>query len=172
MLAHIFFLAGLEWVVSIIATDWGETIMTDRTVFESISRTHLVTTAPQSTVFEAACVMTRARSGSVLVLDEAGGPLGIFTERDLLTKVVAKSLDPAVTLVSGVMTRNPVSVPREMSVCDAILLMKERRFRHLPIVAPSGKVVGMFSFRDASARELIDADDLAEHLDEVTDVLA
>ena len=146
--------------------------MTDRTVFQSISRPHLVTTAPQSTVFEAACVMTRAHSGSVLILDEAGGSIGIFTERDLLTRVVAKSLDPALTLVSAVMTRSPVTVPPEMSVCDAILMMKERRFRHLPIVAPTGKVVGMFSFRDASPREVIDADDLAEHLDEVTDVLA
>lgn len=146
--------------------------MADRTVFESISRTHLVTSTAQSTVFEAACVMTRARSGSVLILDEAGRPLGIFTERDVLTKVVAKSLDPAVTLVSAVMTRNPFTVPPDMSVCDAVLLMKERRFRHLPIVGPTGKVVGMFSFRDASARELIDAEDLAEHLDEMTDVLA
>lgn len=146
--------------------------MADRTVFQSISRTHLVTATHQSTVFQAACIMARARSGSVLILDEAGGPAGIFTERDLLTKVVAKSLDPAVALVSAVMTRNPVTVPPDTSVCDAILLMKERRFRHLPIVAPTGKVLGMFSFRDASAREVIEADDLAEHLDEVTDVLA
>jgi CBS domain-containing protein len=146
--------------------------MTDRTVFQSISRSHLVTTTPQSTVYQAACVMTRAHSGSVLILDEAGGPAGIFTERDLLTKVVAKALDPATTLVSAVMTRNPSTVPPEMRVCDAVLLMKQRRFRHLPIVAANGKVVGMFSFRDASARELSDADDMADHLDEMTDVLA
>jgi CBS domain-containing protein len=146
--------------------------MADRTVFESISRTHLVTSTAQSTVFQAACTMTRARSGSVLILDEAGGPLGIFTERDLLTKVVSKSLDPAVTLVSSVMTRNPFTVPPDMSVCDAVLLMKERRFRHLPIVGPTGKVLGMFSFRDASARELIDVEDLSDQLDEMTDVLA
>lgn len=69
-------------------------------------------------------------------------------------------------------TRNPITVPPEMSVCDATLLMEERRFRHLPIVAPTGKVLGMFSFRNASARQIIDADDLAEHFDEVTDVLA
>lgn len=146
--------------------------MADRTVFESISRTHLVTANPQSTVFEAACIMMRARSGSVLILNEDGGPAGIFTERDLLNKVVAKALDPAVTPVSAVMTRNPMTVPPEMSVREAVLLMKERRFRHLPIVAATGKVVGMFSFRDASPREMIDADDLAEQLDEVTDVLA
>lgn len=146
--------------------------MTDRTVYESISRPRLVTTTPESTVFQAACIMARARSGSVLILDEAGGPAGIFTERDLLTKVVAKSLDPATTPVSAVMTRNPIGVPPKTTVCDAILLMKERRFRHLPVVAASGKVVGMFSFRDASPREIIDADDMAAHLDEVTDVLA
>ena len=146
--------------------------MTDRTVFQSLSRIHLVTTALNSTVFEAAVIMARAHSGSVLILDEAGGARGIFTERDLLTKVVAKSLEPAVTLVSAVMTRDPVTVPPDMSVRDAIILMKERRFRHLPVVAPTGKVVGMFSFRDASPREVIDADDMAAQFDAVTDVLA
>ena len=74
--------------------------------------------------------------------------------------------------MSSVMTKSPITVPPEMNVCDAVLLMKQRRFRHLPIVAASGKVIGMFSFRDASPREVIDADDLAEHLDELTDVLA
>ena len=146
--------------------------MNDRTVYQSISRKHLITTASDATVFQAACVMTRSQSGSVLILNDEGGPIGIFTERDLLTKVVAKSLDPASTPVAAVMTKNPLTVPPEMSVCDAVLLMKERRFRHLPIVAPGGKVVGMFSFRDASPREVIDADDLAEHMDEMTDVLA
>ena len=146
--------------------------MTDRTVFQSLSRIHLVTTALNSTVFEAAVIMARAHSGSVLILDEAGGARGIFTERDLLTKVVAKSLEPAVTLVSAVMTRDPVTVPPDMNVRDAVMLMKERRFRHLPVVAPTGKVVGMFSFRDASPREVIDADDMAAQFDAVTDVLA
>jgi CBS domain-containing protein len=146
--------------------------MADRTVYESISRPHLITTTPQSTVYQAACVMARAHSGSVLILDESGGPAGIFTERDLLTKVVAKSLDPGVTPVSAVMTRNPISVLPDTSVCDAILLMKERRFRHLPVVSASGKILGMFSFRDASPREISDADDMAAQFDEVTDVLA
>ncbi|MEQ1516435.1 MAG: CBS domain-containing protein [Usitatibacteraceae bacterium] len=146
--------------------------MADRNVYQSISRPHLITTKEQSTVFEAACVMAQARSGSVLILDAAGGPAGIFTERDLLIKVVAKKLDPATTPVSTVMTRNPITVPPDTSVSDAILLMKERRFRHLPVVAASGKVVGMFSFRDASPREIIDADDKAAQFDEVTDVLA
>ena len=58
--------------------------MTDRTVFQSISRPHLVTTTPQSTVLEAARVMARAHSGSVLILDEAGAAIGIFTEKNSL----------------------------------------------------------------------------------------
>ena len=146
--------------------------MADRTVIESVSRKHLVTTTAQSTVFEAACVMTKAHSGSVLVLNEAGAALGIFTERDLLTKVVAKALDPARTPIAEVMTHNPFTVPPQTSVSDAVLLMKERRFRHLPITAPGGKVLGMFSFRDASPREVIEAEDLSDQLDSVTDVLA
>ena len=146
--------------------------MADRTVFQSIARKQLVTTSAQSSVFQAACVMTQAHSGSVLVLNEAGGALGIFTERDLLTKVVSKALDPGVTPISEVMTRNPCTVPPDLSVSDAVLLMKERRFRHLPVVAPGGKVLGMFSFRDASPREVIDAEDLEAQFDSVRDVLA
>ena len=77
------------------------------------------------------------------------GATGIFTESDLLTKVVAKSLNPGATQVAEVMTRNPTSVSPETSVCDAVLLMKQRRFRHLPIIAANGKLVDMSSFRDA-----------------------
>ena len=61
--------------------------MTDRTVYQSISRMQLITAAPQSTVFQAACIMTRSQSGSVMILDESGGPLGIFTERDAVYRV-------------------------------------------------------------------------------------
>ena len=69
--------------------------MTERTVFQSMAQRHVVSVVPTATVYSAACVMTRANCGSVLVIDSSNALLGIVTERDLMTRVVAKAIDPA-----------------------------------------------------------------------------
>ena len=120
--------------------------MTERTVFQSMAQRHVVSLVPDATVYEAACVMTRANCGSVLVIDTGNTLLGIVTERDLMTRVLAKALDPATTTVADIMTRNPRCVAPEMKVADAVLIMIERGFRHLPIVdrgrQDPGRVLG------------------------------
>jgi CBS domain-containing protein len=140
--------------------------MTERTVLQSISKKSVISVSAQSSAFDAASIMTKARCGSVLIVDAAGALLGIFTERDLMTKVVAKALAPDQTLVSEVMTPSPQVVTPDTSVSDAVLLMKECGFRHLPILSPAGEILGVFSLRDATPREIIDADTVAEHLDQ------
>jgi CBS domain-containing protein len=146
--------------------------MAERTVAESMAQRHLVSLGPAATVHEAACVMTRANCGSVLILDNiAGTLLGILTERDLMTRVLAKALDPAKTAVSAVMTHGPTCVGPETQVADAVLIMIERGFRHLPIVDASGKILGVFSVRDALPREVHTAVSLAEFNDQVNDAL-
>ena len=145
--------------------------MTERTVFQSTPRRHLVSLTPNATVHEAACVMTHANCGSVLIIEAGGTLLGILTERDLMTRVLAKALDPATTLVSKVMTPNPHCVPPELKVADAVLIMIERGFRHLPVVAEGGRILGVFSARDALPRELSTAVNLAEFHEQVNDAL-
>lgn len=145
--------------------------MTERTVFQSMSKRHVLSLAPSATVHEAACVMTRANCGSVLIIDVGGPLLGIVTERDLMTRVLAKALDPAATTVAQVMTRNPRCVPPQMKVADAVLIMIERGFRHLPIVDAHDKILGVFSVRDALPREVNAAVSLAEFNDQVNDAL-
>ena len=145
--------------------------MSERTVFQSMSQRHVISLGAAATVHEAACIMTRANCGSVLIIEGASTLLGILTERDLMTRVVAKALDPAKTAVSEVMTRNPHCVPPEMKVADAVLIMIERGFRHLPIVAESGKILGVFSVRDALPREVNTAVSLAEFHEQVNDAL-
>ena len=145
--------------------------MDERTVFQSLSRRHVTSLGPAATVYEAACVMTRANCGSVLIIDAAGTLLGILTERDLMTRVLAKALDPAKTAVPGVMTPNPRCVEPEMKVSDAVLIMIERGFRHLPVVAGGGKILGVFSVRDALPREIDAAVSLAEFHEQVNDAL-
>lgn len=145
--------------------------MAERTVFQSLSRRHILSLGPQASVWEAACVMTRANCGSVLILDTPGALLGILTERDLMTRVLAKAQDPQTTRVSEVMTPNPQCVGPDMKVSEAVLIMIERGFRHLPIVSAAGKILGVFSVRDALPREIGDAVSLAEFNDQVNDAL-
>jgi len=128
--------------------------MAERTVFQSISQRHVLNIGPQATVREAAGVMTRASCSSVLVMMPPQELLGIVTERDLVMRVLAKGLDPERTTVREVMTAKPICVQPGMLVSDAVVVMIERGFRHLPIVGQDGRVMGVFSVRDALPREV------------------
>ncbi|MDM0075592.1 CBS domain-containing protein [Variovorax sp. J2P1-59] len=144
--------------------------MAERTVFQSISRKHVTSLGPQASVRDAACVMTRANCGSVLIMEPPDILLGILTERDLMTRVLARGLDPEHTTAREVMTPNPICVPPETPVSDAIVLMLERGFRHLPLLSGK-KILGVFSVRDALPRELGAALSQAEFNEQVNDVL-
>ena len=144
--------------------------MAERTVFQSISRKHVVNLGPQATVRDAACVMTRANCGSVLIMEPPDLLLGILTERDLMTRVLARGLDPERTTAREIMTPNPICVSPETLVSDAVVLMLERGFRHLPLVSGT-KILGVFSVRDALPREIGAALSLAEFNEQVNDVL-
>ncbi len=145
--------------------------MPERTVFQSLTQRHVVTLPKHASVWEAACVMTKANSSNVLVTDADGSMLGILTERDLMTRVLAKALNPQTTSVADVMTPNPQTVGPDMKVAEAVLMMIERGFRHLPIVSANDKTLGVFSVRDAMPREIGDAVSLAEFNDQVNDAL-
>ena len=147
--------------------------MPERTVFQSMSQKHVVSLGPQASVWDAACVMTRANCGSVLIVDTTGLLLGIVTERDLMTRVLAKALVPTTTLVSDVMTKKPYCVTPDTLVSDAVLIMIERGFRHLPIMATNAtagsRILGVFSVRDALPREVGAAVSMAEFNEQVND---
>ena len=145
--------------------------MSERTVLQSMSQRHVVSLAPSASVHDAACTMTKANCGSVLIIDSAGTMQGILTERDLMTRVLAKSLPADATTVAQVMTRQPQCVGPEVKVADAVLIMIERGFRHLPVVDHDGRVLGVFSARDALPREVNTAVDMAEFNEQVNDAL-
>ena len=91
--------------------------------------------------------------------------------RSLTEQVYGQQLD-ATTTVADIMTRNPYCVPPETKVTDAVLIMIERGFRHLPVVvAESQKILGVFSVRDALPREVTAAVSLAEFNEQVNDAL-
>jgi CBS domain-containing protein len=140
--------------------------MTERTVIQSISQSHVLTVRTEASSYEAACAMTKAHCGSVLVVDALGAMLGILTERDLMTKIVAKRRDPEATPVSEIMTHNPHFIAPETTVSDAVLIMKRHNFRHLPIISPASKILGVFSIRDALPREVVEAEHMADLIDQ------
>lgn len=142
--------------------------MAERTVFQSMTRKHVVRVGPDASVHEAACVMTRASCGSVLVMEPPDALLGILTERDLMTRVLARARDPATTRVREVMTPKPVCVRPELPVSEAVVIMLERGFRHLP-VASGTRILGVFSARDALPREVGTAMGIAEFKEQVND---
>ena len=98
------------------------------------------------TVSEAVQEMNRRKIGSVLVM-EGGVLVGIFTERDVLMRVVAADRDPKTTPVAHVMTRSPVTIPSSMTIEEVMDLHSGKHFRHLPVVE-NGRVIGMISVRD------------------------
>lgn len=102
---------------------------------------------PDSTVQQAVQQMHDANVGAVAVT-ENGKLIGIFTERDLMNRVVYPKRNPETTRVSEVMTRNPVSARREMAYGDALQMMVGRHFRHLPVVDEENRVTGILSVRD------------------------
>jgi CBS domain-containing protein len=106
----------------------------------------LETVSPQTMILEAIERMNRRRIGSVLVM-EGDRLAGIFTERDVLTRVVPGKLDCARTPVAEVMTRQPVVIPPGTTVQEAMMIVTDTRKRHLPVVQ-AGKVLGLVSIGD------------------------
>ena len=101
---------------------------------------------PDVTVAAAAEVLIRNQVGSVLVLEQ-GRLVGIFTERDILRRVVGERRDPATTKVADVMTRDLMVMRPSASVVDAMRVISEKRIRHIPVVEASA-VVGVVSQGD------------------------
>ena len=97
-------------------------------------------------VIDAVNVMVDHKVGAVIVL-ENGKAAGIFTERDVMTRVLSRKLDPATTPVSEVMTNPVVPIDFGADPSQAMQLMLERHIRHLPVVDADGKVLGMLSIR-------------------------
>ena len=120
------------------------------TSISEIMATDLVVVGPTATIAEAATVMGGRRVGSALVMEE-GRLIGIFTERDTV-RALSQDFDAPGHPVSNWMTRDPVTVPPETTVDDALELMLQRGFRHLP-VTDGDRVLGMVSIRDLSRSE-------------------
>lgn len=117
---------------------------------ERFCRKSLVRASPDDTVAQATRLMLEHHVGAVVVVDAAGRPEGILTDRDVACRVVAEGRDPAATAVWSVMTAKPATVRRSGTIDEASMLMRERGVRRLPIVDDEGKFCGLVSLDDLS----------------------
>ena len=107
----------------------------------------LITVPASATVAEAVAVMAEREVGAVLIMNEDGLVSGIFTERDVVVRVVQNGRNPATTPISMVMTRDVTFVTPGTTIEAALSLMYVKRFRHL-LVIDGPKVHGLLSLRD------------------------
>ena len=112
-----------------------------------------VTLPPEATVKDACGRMRDHRIGAVLIIEADRRLVGIFTGRDAVHRVLAEGKNAARTTLAEVMTRDPDAMPPGNTAIEALRLMEDGRFRHLPIV-DDGKVVGIVSRFDFSGIEL------------------
>lgn len=126
--------------------------------------TDVATVAHDSTVLEAAKLMNNRRIGAVVVT-RGDKVVGIFTERDILTRVVAAGCDPGDTQVAGVMTSPMACCRRETPLAECKATMTSKRIRHLPVVE-EGRLFGIVSSGDILAIEVADQQATIEYLHE------
>jgi CBS domain-containing protein len=114
----------------------------------------VVTIGREATAFEAARKMNEHHIGALVVTkDGAGEVVGIFTERDLLKRVVAESRRPEETRVGEVMTEDVIVCTPDTPVDGIRQTMREKHIRHMPVVDERGRVIGMISIGDLNLAE-------------------
>ncbi len=133
--------------------------MANRQMSDIVGDEQPLTLAATVTVKQACARMRERRAGAVLVTDQAGRLVGIFTGRDAVCRVVAEAKDAAATPLADVMTPAPNTMPSGCTAIEALRLMRDGGFRHVPVVAPGGAIAGVVSrgdFRGAPEQARLD----------------
>lgn len=131
---------------------------------DAASADRVVMVDASATVFEAARLMTARGIGGLMVRDADGRMAGIFTERDVLRRIVNDGRDPRATAVADVMTAPVLTISPETTVDECRRLFTERRIRHLPVVE-HGELMGVVTSGDVLAFEADEAKATIQHLE-------
>src|SRR5256885_6811502 len=108
------------------------------------------TTDPSATVLDATQKMNQHKLGALVVMS-GGRVVGMFTERDVLRRVVGEMRDPSKTRVAEVMTSEVICVRPDTDMDEVSAIMQQRRIRHLPVCDKDGELQGMISIGDVNA---------------------
>jgi CBS domain-containing protein len=131
--------------------------MPQRPVSSIVGKQKVLTAPLATTVADAACLMKDHHVSAMLVVDGDGRLTGIFTERDALFRVIAERRSPKTTRIGDVMTAHPQTIDADRPFVQALVMMHEGGFRHVPVVR-DGRPLGMVSARDALGLELKELD--------------
>lgn len=123
------------------------------TIRELVTNREVYQVNADETVMSAAVYMRDRNVGAVPVL-RSNTLVGVFSERDIMTRVLIPQRDPRSTIVSEVMTPDPRVVGLSESVESCMLIMKQNGFRHLPVVDRDSHVIGFLSMRDLLLHDL------------------
>jgi CBS domain-containing protein len=135
--------------------------MLTRPIAALIHNQILLALPPTATVRAACQRMRERRVGSVLVTSEREHLLGIFTERDAVCRILAEARDADRTTLAKVMTTEVVTAPPQATALEALRLMQDGGFRHVPVVEGK-RVVGVVSYSDFRGTEHARLDDETE----------
>src|SRR6516164_1977723 len=133
-----------------------------------LAKAPTVTVVPSATVMEAVRTMNDANVGAVVVLD-GGVVQGMFSERDVMLRIVLENKDPQTTLVKDVMTTNIVAIRKDTKVEEAVSLMWERHTRHLPVIREDGQAEGIVEIRNLFHERI---EDVSQQLDSLESYIA
>ena len=125
-----------------LANSWREV----PSVVEGIMKTPVISIDSESSVMEVAKVMARDHVGG-LVVTIKGKPAAMVTERDILEKVVATGVDASRISVKRIMSKPLITVGRNLSIIEAIMLMRKKKIRRLPVLE-KGRLIGIVTERD------------------------
>lgn len=103
---------------------------------------------PDDTVYEALKVLIDKNVGALVVLDKEEKFLGIFSERDYARKVILKGRASKETLIREIMTERPITVTEDDSIEDCMVMMTDKRIRHLPVTDDNNRLIGLISIGD------------------------
>lgn len=137
------------------------------TALEMLSQkgTRVYTIAPDATVLEATRRMNLHRIGALVVMEE-DRVAGIFTERDVLQRVIGEQANPADIHVGEVMTREVACCTPDTSLEEMSEIMRDRRIRHIPICDEAGALIGLISIGDINAHHAINQQMQIHYLNE------
>lgn len=124
---------------------------------------NVVTVRPDMSLGDAAITLNEHSIGAVVVTDEKGAILGIFTERDMVKAIATQASDALKSPVSKVMTKNVTRCHEGSTSDDVMELMTGGRFRHVPVEA-NGQLVGIISIGDVVKARMSEIEAEAEHI--------
>ncbi|ATL48493.1 histidine kinase [Chitinophaga caeni] len=119
---------------------------------------------PNDTVYHALTVLVEKNVGALVVVD-GDNFLGIFSERDYARRVILKGRASKETLISEIMTLNPITVTEDDSIEACMVKMTDKHIRHLPVVDDKGKLIGLISIGDVVKQIMEDQRSTIENLE-------